>query len=142
MEGHEEDVGAAVDGGGQVGRVHHVGGEAAGVLVLGLAEGLLIVPVAGAQHDHLHIHAHDVVDGGGDQIKALVAHQPGHAGHDGGVRALPQAAHLLQGGLAVLLARHLLVGEELGQPLVPPRVVQLGVDAVEDAPAACGGCRR
>ena len=110
-----------------------MGGEAAGVLVLSLAEGLLIVPVAGAQDDHLYVHTHNLVDGGGDQVEALVPHQAGHAGDDGGVRVLPQAGHLLQGGFAVLLARHLPRREELGQALVPPGVIHLGVDAVEDA---------
>ena len=72
-----------------------MGGEAAGILGCRMAEGLLIVPVAGAQDDHLYVHTHNLVDGGGDQVEALVPHQAGHAGDDGGVRVLPQAGHLL-----------------------------------------------
>ncbi len=111
-----------------------MGGEAAGVLALGLPEGLLIGPIAGAQHHHLHIHSHDIVNGGVDQVKALMAHQPGDAANDGHVGVFHQTGGLLEGGLAGLLARQLFQGEVLGQPLILGRVVHVGINAVEDAP--------
>ena len=132
--GHEEDVGAAVDGGGEGGGVLEPGGKAAGVLGLGLAEGLLKVPLAGAQHHHLDVHAHDVVDGVGHQLEALVLDQPGHAGDDGHVGVLPEAHRLLEGPLAGGLAAQVVGVEGGGQAGAVGGVIEGGVQAVEDAP--------
>ena len=132
--GHEEDVRAGVDHVGQRTGVGDLGGEAAGVLPLGVAEGLLILPVAGAQHHHLHVHLHDLVEHVGDQGEALVAHQAGDTGDDGGGLVLTQAYRLLQGQLAGGLALGGVLGGEVGrQAGLLGRIVEGHVDAVEDA---------
>ena len=130
--GHEEEVRAAIDGGGEGARVEDVGRETAGILGLRVAEGLLKIPVAGAQDHHLHIHGHDVMDGRGHQLKALVLDQTGDAGDDGDIGVLPQADGLLEGGLTGSLAGEVVRGEVSGQAVIVGGIIQRGVDAVQD----------
>ena len=130
--GHEEEISAAVDSGGQGAGVHDVGGEAAGILGLSLTEGLLKVPVAGAHDHHLRVGGHDVMDGGGHQLEALVLDQTGDAGDDGHVGIFPQAHGALQGGLTGGLAGQVVDGEVLSQTLIVGGIIETGVDAVED----------
>ena len=113
--------------------VGDLSGEAAGILALSVAEGLLVLPVAGTQHHHLHVHAHDLMEHVGDQREALVAHQTGDAGDDGHVRVLLQAHRTLQRQLAGQLALCGVVsGKVGGQAGVGGGVIQVHVDAVED----------
>ena len=132
--GHKEEVGAAVDGGGERGGILKPGGEAAGVLCLGMAEGLFKIPFAGAQHHHLHIHAHDVVDGVGNQLKALVLDQTGHTGDDRYVGVFPEPHSLLKGPLASRLSTQVIGAEGGGQTVAIGGIIEGGVQAVEDAP--------
>ena len=109
-----------------------MGGKAAGILALGIAECLLILPLAGAQDHHLHVQAHDVVEGVGDQGEALVAHQAGDAADEGDVGVLLKAHGPLEGGLAGGLAGDVLGGVVLGQVGAGGGVVEVHVDAVYD----------
>ena len=132
--GHEEQVRAGVNGGGQRRGIGDLGGKAAGILDLRLTEGGLILPVSGAQDHHLHIHGHDLVEGISDQGESLVAHQAGDAGDDGHVGVLLQAHGPLEGQLALGLPLHQGAGAEVGgQPGGGGGVIELGIDAVEDA---------
>ena len=66
-------------------------------------EMLLILPVAGTQHHHLHIHLHDLMEDVRDQRKTLVPHQAGDAGDDGGGLVLTQAHLPLRASLQAVL---------------------------------------
>lgn len=71
--GHEEQIRAAVNGGAESGGILDAGREAAGILGLRMAERLLKIPFAGTQHHHLHIHIHDLWDGGGPPVRSPCA---------------------------------------------------------------------
>ena len=108
-----------------------MGGEAAGVLTLSVAERLLILPVAGAKHHHLHVQAHNLLKGVCHQGEALVANQTGHAGDDGHIRILLKANGLLQGLLTLVLALDQGAGGKVGgKARVGGWIVEVHIDAV------------
>ena len=107
-----------------------MGGEAAGVLALGAAERLLILPFAGAQDHHLYVQAHDIVEGIGHQGEALVSHQAGDAADEGDIGVLLQAHGALESGLAGGLAGEVFGGVVLRQVGAGGGVVEVHVDAV------------
>ena len=98
-----------------------------------MAERLLKIPFAGTQHHHLHIHIHDLWDGGGHQFEALVPDQAGDAGDDGHIGVLTQPHRPLQRGLAGGLPAQIVGREGRGQPGTVGGVVEVRVQAVEDA---------
>ena len=113
-------------------------GHGAGVLVLEVAQAVLVVAVAGAQHGHLHAAGQDAVERVHDQVHALLARQARDHYHKRAVVANLEPQLFLQLGLAHGLAGTVINRVVGGNALVGRRVKARNVNAVEDALQSVG----
>ena len=130
---HEEQIGARVHALGQRGVELDARGHGSGVLALEVAQRVLIVGIAGAEHGHLDTAGKDPVERVRDQVHALLAGESRDHDHEGAVIADLQTEFLLQTGLANGLAGTVAGGELRGDALVGGGVEAHGIDAVDDA---------
>ena len=108
-------------------------GHGAGVLVLEVAQAVLVVAVAGAQHGHLNAAGQDAVERVHDQVHALLARQARDHHHKRAVVANLEPQLLLQLGLAHGLARTVFNRVVGGNALVGRRVKASHINAIQNA---------
>ena len=108
-------------------------GHGAGVLVLEVAQAVLVIAVAGAQHCYLHAAGQNAVERVHDQVHALLARQARDHHHERTVVANFEPQLFLQLGLAHSLAGTIINRVVGGNALVGRRVKARHVNAVEDA---------
>ena len=130
---HQEHIGGGVHALRQRRVKLDARGHGAGVLVLEVAQAVLVVAVAGAQHGHLNAAGQDAVERVHDQVHALLARQARDHHHERAVVANLKPQLLLQLSLAHGLAGTVLHGVIGGNALIGCRVKARNVNAVEDA---------
>ena len=130
---HQEHVGGSIHALRQRRIELDACGHSAGVLVLEVAQSVLVVAVAGAQHRHLHAAGQNAVECIHDQVHALLARQARDHHHERTVIAHLEPQLLLQLGLAHGLARTVVNRVVGGDALVGRRVKARDVDAIQNA---------
>ena len=133
LRGHQEHVGSSIHALRQRRIELDACGHGAGVLILEVAQAVLVVAVAGAQHRHLHAAGQDAVERVHDQVHALLARQTRDHDHKRTVVANLEPQLFLQLGLAHSLARTVLDGVVGSNALVGRRVKARDVDAIQNA---------
>ena len=73
---HQIDIARGIDAAGDLLVMAEAADESAGESILCVAESILKILIAGSDDDHLHVHAHDVVQNTGDQIETLLRGKP------------------------------------------------------------------
>ncbi len=130
---HQEEIGAGDDAVGErvVVAVPHV--DPAGMPSLQLAEAVLQLHVARAEHDELHASREDVrLHRFGDQVDALLLDQTADHRHQASAFVRHQAEFVAQAFTTGLLAGQLLELEAGRQVFVVGRIPRVAVDAVDD----------
>ena len=101
---HQEHIRARIDAVGQIAREHDGCGDLVRPAALCLDEHLLILPIAGAEHDKAYIVRKDVRQNGFHEVEALLVDEAGDDADDRRVRVALQTAELQQLGLVDELA--------------------------------------
>ena len=130
---HQEHIGGCVHALRQRWIKLDARGHGAGVLVLEVAQAVLVVAVAGAQHGNLHAAGQNAVECVHDQIQSLLARQARDHHHKRTVVTNLEPQLLLQLGLAHGLARTVVNRVVGGNALVGRRVKACHINAIKDA---------
>ena len=131
---HEEDIRAGIDLSGELWNKAVTEDESARILCLHVVEVVLILLVAGAEDNELHVlGVHQLFQTHAHQIQALVRNQTGDHGNQRNAPVDLEGQTLLQTALALALAAHVLLGVVAVDLVVGRRVIAGNVDTVLDA---------
>ena len=138
LGGHQQQVGAGINGHGQGLVVSPIEGHTAGIPAQFLLKELFVIPVAAAQHHKLAVEVHNLVKYAADQIQALVADQAADDGDNGNVGIHIQVQLFLELFLVSGLPGKILGGVISVDPRILGGIVAVHIDAVEDAMELAG----